>query len=397
MSYAMRKLGPDGLGVAGLPMSIVSLLGLTTNLGYDALLPKFMARADDLGGRREIAGRYYSLRLLLVLFCLPLMLAIWLGASRFAPSQTSLEHGWVWLAAYAVLFCAALNPQPVSQGLDRLRQFGNAQFASSLVMAGLFVSLMSLWPSAQVFLAIQAIGMLTVAVIVFCLGPVTIPLRPRWDLLAMLPGHVREAWPMMLNVIVIFGLYTSDGVFLAFFASHYEIGLYGSAMTLCNAANAFIALLPAVLFPRMIVWHRESPERMLRISGWVAVAILVATPMIYLAALAGAEFGLPLLLGERFVGASHPFAALISCFFIGVAYAIVSSALVLIDRQKVVLVMSGAGAMIALVVYPMLAPFGAGRIADGKLGVVTLIFCVSVLVLFREWTLSKKGNERGPN
>lgn len=381
-SYAMRKLGPDALGATGLPMAVVGLLTLGTNLGYDTVLPKYIARAGEDEERRRVAGRYLSLRFLLALLCLPVMLAgaLWTGLGA-KPSHGSLEASlWIWGAASMVLLGTNLGPQGVAQGLDRLREFGNAQFLSSMAMAALFVGLLTLWPTPQAFLLVQAIGLILLSAFVLFRGETRISLRPKVALLGMLPGHVREAWPMMLNVFVIFGLYTSDASFLAFLSSHYEIGLYSSAITLCNAVNAFIALIPTVFYPRMIAWHKESERKMIRRAVLAGGGMLAVTPVIYLVALFGAGFVLPVLLGKQFGGAVSVFAALVSCFVVGVAYSIICSGLVLLGRERLILGISAGGALAGAIFYPLASLFGAVQLAHAKLAIVAMVCLIAAAI-----------------
>lgn len=371
-SYALSRLGADGLGKTAYPMVVVNACVLLIGLGFDTNLPKWMAQAGSISDRVKVAKDCYSLRLTLVFCCLPVFGLLYFCQPGVFGSGAAQQLA-LWTAAYAFLVGTMMNPLPASQGLDQLETYGNAQVMSSLGGAMLFICLMPIIGSPATYLGIQAISLLITAWIVFRKKEFRIRLSPTFSSLGELPEHLRKGWPVMCNTAVLFALYTSDGVFLAHNAGTAQNGMFILALTVCNSVNAFLSMVPTAIYPRLLSWYGTSAGAAVSRTIGLTGIIALSTPVLFLGALWGFRLLGARLFGPSFEGTAVIFANLVSVYWVVVAGTVLSWIMLLAGKSRRLLSINIGWAVVALLIYSYTSQISVLAMTSSKLGLMILV------------------------
>ncbi len=385
VSYAMRQLGPAGLGELGYAMAVVSVTLVLSNLGFDQLLPKIMAGKPTSQSRHEAALRAYSLRICLICCAAPIFLvgAIFESSSSVFPGMQQLGYSTlIWLAALLFLLGNALNPEAYQQGKDEIKKLGNFQLRAAIISSILFVLVFRFFPSPPAFLLIQAVAVLSVAWQAFAGNGSEHLLLPHWNTLKEVAAHVQKFWPTIANILVIYCVIGLDSFFLPLLSTGKEVGFYVAASTLCNGVNVFVALIPMALYPRILGWVQTSPAIAVAHTMKITRGVLLAAPLVYLVSRYACDLGVPLILGSSYRDASPVLAALICQFFVYVGYHAITFTFVAMERYRLALVVSVTGAALSMVGYPLAAKLGgAVYMAHAKLGICCVMVVAGLFLL----------------
>jgi O-antigen/teichoic acid export membrane protein len=385
VTYAMRRLGPSGLGELGYAMAAISVALLLSHLGLDQLLPKKMAAETSPLKRQKIGLDAYSMRLALVLCLSPMFLGgaifqVWKTANASSP----ITIAFIWIAAYLLLWGTALNPEAYQQGKDEVKCLADFQLRSAVVTSVFFVGVFYFFPSSPAYLLIQAVGVLYIAWLAFARSKNSGRIWPRIRIFGQIPSYVRTYWPTIANVGVIWCFLGLDVFFLALLAPAEQVGLYAAASTLCNGVNVFVALIPMALYPRVLAWTKVSPVLAATRTIKICSAVLLAVPIVYVVSRVVCRFGVPLVLGVEYQDSAPALAALISQFFVFVGYYALTFLFVAIGEYRQVLAVSSAGAILSLFVYPLAADMGGAiYLAHGKLAVCWVMVAVGAGLAMR--------------
>jgi len=134
------------------------------------------------------------------------------------------------------------------------------------------------------------------------------------------------------------------------------LGEYRTAGNLINAFQAFAAMIPALLYPRMIEWHRVSPEHLwakqMRVARLAMCFAVAGTIAIFL--LAPHIYGL--LYGKAFLEAAYPFALLLVARMIAVVNGIYGWGLWAQHRDGLMLRLTLVAAVVSLPMNYVLIP-----------------------------------------
>jgi len=126
MTYAMRSLGPEQLGVGAFVLSVASQVAVLGDLGLNYSGVRVLINNPEK--RCQIISLVWGARLrAAVLFSAMLLI----GVQVFRPVGSLAQ----WLLAIPYLFLLILNPQWIFQALERVPVFNAIQLVQVVIMA----------------------------------------------------------------------------------------------------------------------------------------------------------------------------------------------------------------------------------------------------------------------
>ena len=349
--HLTRVLAPEGFGVLGYGLALVSLFGLVGSLGLDVLGTREVARSPERA--RTLADQIVGLRLALssaayVLYGLTL-LAIPLDASVRA----------VLLIQGALLLVQALDVEWLYRGAERMGPVALRNVvADALQLAGVL-----LFVHTQDHL-IRAVTITTGAAGVVAAGMWLSyrrdygALRPRADLQEW-RALLRPAIPLAASALMVMVYYSSDRLFIGWLRGASEVGLYEAAYRLTGLVIAPSHILYQAFFPSLSQAFGDSGEMRRRGRVFAEVMVAVGFP---LAALAVVVAG-PLVVwfaGAAYAAAAAPLAVLMATSGMIYANVVFGQALLAWNAHRPYVEAVVAGAVVNVVLNFVVIPrFGA--------------------------------------
>ncbi|MGQ9765704.1 MAG: oligosaccharide flippase family protein [Armatimonadota bacterium] len=250
-AYAMRSLGPEQLGIGAFVLSIVGQVSVLGDLGLNIAGVRALGNHPDR--RDEIVSLVWGIRLrVAVVLSLLLLVGVWV----FRPIGSMT----LWLLAAPLLILSVLSPQWIFQGMERVPAFNAIQLAQTAVTALLYFGLFR--PGAQAELYV------TVALVTQVLGWSLsyFVLRRQVDV-NWLNFDWHQAWEMVRAsgyafgiAFTIFGYGGLEIPLITFFLSPEDAGVYRSAQSIVSVIFPVLAILPLLVYPRLIAWKNRSDQ-----------------------------------------------------------------------------------------------------------------------------------------
>jgi O-antigen/teichoic acid export membrane protein len=304
-AWATRCLGPDKLGISGMIVVTTGQMSLFVTCSLDTLFIRRYKEAATEAERDEWIEMGMSQRFFFSLFLgLAGILAAWF---LHPPNQ------W-WLgifAAFPLFVLTAITPGWINLAQEDLPANFKASAISVVFMAMLYFLFFRKGQATGSDLVVQTAGMALQFVILS-----RFTLKRLWPL----PIHwrkVREFWPVLregrwlfVSGLLMYVYVNLEVPMLGYLSSLTELGKYRVATNLVAAASQVLGLVPMLLFPRFMAWHKLGPgmlwRRQLQLTG---IFVVLGLPLCVLAFLLS-PFAFRLLYGTEFVGAAIPFAVL---------------------------------------------------------------------------------------
>lgn len=242
----VRALGTEDFGVYMYTISFSAWLSIIVEYGFNVSSTRDIAGTKGDVTITRIVTATQSAKYLLVLFTVPLLA----GAVFFFPP---FEGKWVWASAAWVLgVLTGLQPTYYFQGRERLKSIGYAEVAGSACFLGGVLVLVRT-PSGAIW-----IPYLLVAPRLIIVAALTRRISDDLGTSFRRLWHFEAGWQMLKSTFPFFvfqaavGLYTSfNVVFLGFFCSPMEVGIYASAERVMRAGIGFLAQFSNAIFPRL--------------------------------------------------------------------------------------------------------------------------------------------------
>lgn len=361
-----RRLGPAGFGLVATALSIVGWFGLVADQGTSLTTMRDISR--DPRRFREIAERMLGLRIALTV---PFV-AILVGGA-FVLSNSTYDRD-VYIRFAVGVPAVALNLRWLVLGVRgaRLIAFGNIA-AQVAILVGV-VLLITTETDAPLMAYVAAAGELVFALVILAmLIPRYGVLRPRLDL-PVWWATLRSGSPLMVSAFARGVLYSFDLVVIAFLIDPAHSGYYATGSKPAMFAIQAIGLFYVSFLASYSAAHPEAAADLFRRT--VRLGLGVSIP-IALALTVGAEFVVPLIVGDRYALAAPvlailawkiPFSALSSPY---------NGVLLVADRQVLLMRNNVAGAAVN-VVGDLIA---ARTVGIYGVAVVSLIATIMILVL----------------
>ncbi len=387
--WAARCLGPGRLGISGMILSLLAPMTLLVDLNQDVSLVRRYKACESDGTRAELIRETFIFRGLL---CLAYMAVI-----GCVLAITGLP-GADWRLGIAAAFPLLLVS--VNQGAWVLQAQGNmpARYRALMLQSAFSAACyFAFFRPGRMPAGSDIVVMAAAVGVEYSLGwwyarrPLrsTFPAMPPysvWNRGEIVRG-IRSAgracwagrWVAVTGLVSYLYIYLQNPL-VGLLLGNEALGQYRTAGTLLNAFQAFAAMIPALLYPKMIEWHRVSPAylwaKQMRFARIVscffipgALAAFLFAPQIY-----------RLLYGTAFLSAAYPFALLLVARMIAVLNGIFGWGLWAQHRDGLMLRLTVAAAIVSLPLNFCLIP----RLGlSGAAGVC--VICETLMLLATAW------------
>lgn len=375
--WAARNLGPDKLGVSGFVIVAVQMLNVSINfLPSDYLVRAYHHSAGaDLRDSfiRDMATILLSLYLVVATVCLFASLLFFGVSSVWTLSLVSGSFLFVSLGCGANWLLQAQEKQH--------RQYVNLFVVSLLTLMG-NLAIISVNSPAGVDLAVQAgAGMVGAALTWRFAGFRVIPLG-RVNVTVAL-GHLKKSFWIFIGAMILYAYLCVDLLLVGLMNNVAELGQYRTAHQLNSAIQSILWMIPAFLYPRFIIWAKESAgilwRRQLGMAAVAFCALCAVVPLAFL--LSGYAYGI--VYGEQYQQAAIPFAWLFTSKMMMLTSSFFMWGLWAQSKDKTMIGILSAGLVIeilsCLVMIPRWGMTGAAASA------LLSSFCVFAMSVLASW------------
>lgn len=349
-----RAIGPEGYGIIGFGVAVISFFGIAVTLGTDTLGSREIARTPSRGG--VVLGTILSFRfLLLILFG-----AVFVGVC-FGLDRTPIQRTVLMIQGIGILV-TVLTLDFLFQGLNKLSFIAARQIiASLLVLAGVFLFVHQpgdVVAAAWVFVAAGLVSVLAVfpAAVRLSGGMVFDRSKENWRRL------LYPAMPLALTGAMNTVLFNTDTVMLGLMVDAHDVGLYSAAFRVLMVALVPAGIIQTVFHPRLSAVFGNSDAMRHTLSGFFVVLLFAGFP-ITVAGMCLAEPTIRLLFGSDFLEAAPVLTILMGAGMLAYVRMISGPALLAWDAEKlhlkVTLIGATANVALNLVLIPMYGVVGA--------------------------------------
>lgn len=274
-------LGPAGVGVFGLMLSLTQTLALIGTFGQDLVGPRKIAQSR--GSDAVLARNIWALGALLAGLALVSGLVVLLMRAPLArllgmPGSTTEV---VWLSLAVALTVLATLPMAVLQGLRRIAALSRTNASSALgsLMIGGGTVLM-FGREGLVFLLISAPACLLLVGMSELITAIRAHRRPRADLRPMLRDLAKNGAPYMLaSVVVITSTFAARAIIQHMHGTE-SLGLYTAATTVgLSYMPILLGALGADYLPRLASALHHPDEIARLVAEQTEVALLIVAPV----------------------------------------------------------------------------------------------------------------------
>jgi len=345
--FAARVLGPDRYGMIGVAIAVALFLNRIADLGFELGL-----------GVREIAADQRFLDTTVpsaIVLRTAIALTLALGGGAIAMVTMPEPDGYVLALQLFTLLAVGIGPRWVHLGYHRTRLAAIAAAVGQTTMAALVLLLVRdrgdvlVVPGAQVIGDLVAAGILVVALRRLT-GPV--PLGLEWPRLRALLPRARH---LVLSALLGIAIYSAGLLVLRGFRDPAAAGFYTAAYTLVTFFLNVGAMYNLSLLPSL-TRLAPSPERQAALyHDSLAHVALIGLPL----AIGGTLLAVPivsLLFGDRYLAAAVPLALLIWSIPLNLVRDVPLMALMSAGRERSVMQVTLAGAVLAVVLALALVP-----------------------------------------
>lgn len=350
--WAARMLGPEKLGISGMVSAYAVQASLFVTMGLNALLIREYKKSQERQVEQDqLVSQIVSYRLIVALAASVIWLVIALA--------TGLPSNW-WLATIMGILSVVTGALTT----DWLLQAQENQVVQQRLTAiGGFVSAILMF--AFIRKDTPAGGDLVVA---FFVAMIVRSLT--WTASVKNRHHVRISWSSMtaglpliwkgrwlfLSGLLIYCYVRLEIPMLGWLRSIDEVGLYRSALQIQGGIQPILALVPALLYPRMIEWGKVSRQHLwakqLHLAKSLALLFIPVTIAIFLLV----PWVYPYLFGAEFKAAATPCALLIVSKLMVVLNGIFGWGLWSMEKDLTMLVILGVVAILSVTLNLLLMP-----------------------------------------
>lgn len=372
--YLLHRLGPASFGEVAVSQSVVMLLAILVNYGYDLSATRTIAGARF--GGRSLSEIYFSVIITKLAFASVCIVGL-AGAysSGLAPRITELA-----LLQSGVLVGYALLPTWLMQGIERIMPLAVATLAGrAAATLGVFALIGS--PEDSNLYAVILSGqwiissMLATGLALRYVSPFKGPS------IASLYRELRAGWKIFLSTLAHRAYTTANVAIVGLLASVLEAGYYAAAERLVLYVAALLGPIAQAAYPRSSTLANESRESMVRLGRklllvgaafglFLAISLLVFAPL------------LPALVGDAY-RKSVSITQILALIIVpsGIGYVLSHQFILPLRMDREFGISVGFGAAIHLGGALLLTPV-AGGIGMASLYVFTESFVALMLLVF---------------
>lgn len=350
--WAARCLGPEKLGISGMTTAYAAQASLLVQFGLTPQLVRdYNFDLNDSEGNERLVSEALSYRICCAIGLSIAWVVIACCVGLPAEWRLATAMGIVTLIAGAATCDWLLQAQENQVAQQRMAAIGAGTSA--------LLSFSLLRPGAPAGSDLAIVAFVTTLVGFLMWRAATLGRhRPSISLQAARRGMNRlwrGRW-LFLSAVLIYCYTRFELPLLGWFRSVGELGRYRSAQQIVGAVQPLLALVPALLYPRMIVWSKRGPDNLWEKQLSLAKMLtLIAIPGI-IGAFAIIPLVYPRIFGPQFRDAAWPCCLLVSSKFFVLLNGIFGWGLWALGRDRTMLVIMSITAGISLLMNLLLIP-----------------------------------------
>ncbi len=373
--WTTRCMGPQKLGISGMATAFYSQAALLVQFGLTPqLVREYKSDQHGPAGNERLVSETLSYRL----GCALLLSAIWAAIALCLKLPVnwwlSTTMGMAMLVANAGTCDWLLQAQEDQVAQQRIAAIG------AVGSALLSFALLRHTSPAGSDLVINAAVAITIGVLMW---RAAMPQKHQPSIsLSMARQGLNRLWRgryLFLSAIVIYCYTCLEWPLIGWLRSVEELGRYRSAIQVVGAVQPLLALLPALLYPRMIEWSKLGAGHLWEKQLNVAKVILLLSVPAIVATFVVVPMTYPYVFGERFRDAALPCCFLIASKFVVLLNGIFGWGLWALGKDRTMLVIMSITAALSLLLNLLLIPrfgmLGASIINIGS-EVLILVACM---------------------
>ncbi|NQV90142.1 flippase [Candidatus Uhrbacteria bacterium] len=373
-----RTLGTYAFGEYTTAVTYLQMFGVVVDFGLTLTLIVMISKAGV--DEERIVGNFFGLRLVsgFLLFSLAPLSALLLPWSDTV--KTAILFGAL---AYFLMGGASMLVG-VFQRHESMWRAALAELINRAVLLSLVTLFAFTSPGVveMVFAMVIANAVWLIAMIMLAKPFVNIQPLFEWSQWLTILSH---SWPIALSIIFNLLYLKGDILFLAYFRSQSEVGLYGVAYRIIDVMTVLPTMLMGLALPSLVhMWSLGKKEEFrARVSRLFDLFVLAVIPVIVGAQLVSTELTV-LIAGEDFTSAG-PVLALLIFALIGVFMgALYGHLIVALDKQRGMIWGYSFVAVIAITGYLWLIPtYGMWGAVWVTLVSEALIALITFLVVYK--------------
>jgi O-antigen/teichoic acid export membrane protein len=384
---AGRFLGVEHYGYFSFALALGMMIAPVLDPGLYYLLIREVARDHSA------APGYLAHALTWKLIAGPLLFLLVLLVGWALDTSPLLLHAVALLTVAQVLHSVKEAFRPMLLGLEKfgLDALSLAVERGSLLVFGSLALLTGhgLIVLCWVFLVVRALDLLVIAAIV---GR-HIPVRIGGDLRAMRPV-LRAALPIGAFYITLNVYNYVDVVMLSWLRGAEEVGWYGAAYRIYEGSFLIPAIIGTIFMPRLSRLFAADPGGFRR-TAWQGIRWVVAASVVAgVAAILLADWLVTFTYGPDYARSVAALTILLTGLLFAFTIHFLHTALIAIDRQRLVLVVAAAGLAANIVANLLLIPrWGLLGAAVATVSVEGLVFVILVTAF---WRLARRAAGSAP-
>jgi PST family polysaccharide transporter len=372
---AARMLGTEGLGVFSYAIALGGFLTFFEDVGIGTYVTRSYARNDQ--NKQNVFGTALVLKLLLGLTAL----AVFIG---LGPVFSAIPESNIIIPIVALLmFSDQLRGFffTITRAEERMHVDAIVQIITNVLIAILGIGALAI-TARPLFLAF---GYLTGSVIGTIIMMIVIrnyiPNIRNVFQKDLFKEIVTASWPFTILAISNVLIFNTDSIFLGYYGTPTDVGLYGAASRLVMMFYILASLFSVVTFPSLVQKIAQGIPIRAAIKKSLLLMILITIPLI-----TGMTFGssliMQILFGASFVAAA-PILAILSLTYIPVfTRSVLNNAILAKNIQRKFVWANIAGVMVNIGLDFLLVPhyLGVGAAIASVAGLTTISVATAVIL-----------------
>jgi len=368
--YLVRVLGPEKFGVVAFAQSLVALLAVVINFGFDWSATRSIS--VHRASRAEVNRIASTVWVAKSLLCAGGSLIL-LGLVGFVPKLHDVSV--LMLVVYGGAVGSVVSPFWLLQGLERLVPASVMSASASLArVVAIFVFVRK--PSDfLLYAAINSLQTIAAAIgaVVFSFKVLGVRIvRPSWGEICR---TLKESWTLFLSNSAITLYTTANAFLLGLLTNHTVVGYYSAAERLIRGVSGLLGPVSQAAYPRFSKIAAESTEKALLWGGRMLKFMAASGLLLSLVLFATAGLVVRIVLGPSY----EPSVAVLRLlapvpFLVAISNVLGVQVMFPFRREKAVLLLVTAAGVINLVLAMVLAP------AFGARGMALAVLCSEVFV-----------------
>jgi len=360
----MRMLGPTQLGIGAFVLSFVAQVAVFGSFGLN--ITGIRAMVEHPLEQKNIISIIcaFRLRLSLVL-SVTMVLLVWL---LHLPGSLT-----IWALAIPFLFLSVLAPHWIFQGIERVPVLNTIELVQAVFTILLYFALFRPGARAELYVSVALLAQMLGWTISYAV--LSQHLRIDWW---RMDWHVVWDWVRLSRyafaIILTTFAYTSlDIPLVTLLLSPKDAGIYRAAQATAGVIAPILAMLPLIIYPRLIAWKNQGNRVFIR-NSLILIAYLSGFALLLsLSSLMWVPIAFRVLLGPQYAGGIWPGIILVIAKSVALVGSVPTWGVLAFGLDRVQLQVTLVAAAISLSLNLLLIPTMGLIIASGMNVVSELI------------------------